>query len=117
MKNNKGLNAPFIIQSGYLLLILIIVLCMKLLGINCLFRLIFHIPCPTCGMTRALFALLSGDFLGYVHFNFMALPVSISLLVIIYKKYLAKVFEIIGYVFLILNFVYYIYRLIKCIIP
>ncbi len=42
---------------GYLLLILV----MYRLGIPCLFRMFLNIPCPGCGMTRALLALLKLD--------------------------------------------------------
>src|SRR5438132_1885627 len=27
----------------------------------CLFKTVFHLPCPTCGMTRSLIALWHGD--------------------------------------------------------
>lgn len=31
------------------------------LDIHCLFRTIFHVSCPTCGMTRAWMAVLEGN--------------------------------------------------------
>ena len=45
-----------------------------LLPIRCPILTFCHVPCPTCGMTRALFSLLKLDFAGYLHYNPAALP-------------------------------------------
>lgn len=47
------------------------------LGVGCLFRAFLHIPCPGCGMTRALAAVFRGDLLGAFAFHpmFWSLPV------------------------------------------
>ena len=50
------------------------------LQIKCPVKYFFHIDCPTCGMTRAMFALFRGDFAAYIHFNPMALPFLLILL-------------------------------------
>ena len=50
------------------------------LQIKCPIKYFFHINCPTCGMTRAMFALFRGDFAAYIHFNPMALPFLLILL-------------------------------------
>lgn len=45
--------------------------------IGCFSRYLLGVPCPACGMTRALLALLRGDIaaaFGY-HFMFWALPI------------------------------------------
>lgn len=39
------------------------------LGIPCVFKVLFGIPCPGCGMTRALFALLRGDLAAAFKYN------------------------------------------------
>lgn len=44
----------------------------RYLGVDmvlCPTRLLFHIPCPGCGMTRALNLLLGGDVVGAVTMN------------------------------------------------
>jgi hypothetical protein len=49
----------------------------------CPVRSIFHIPCPSCGTTRALSALSRGDFLAAFRFNplaMMAIPGGLILL-------------------------------------
>lgn len=35
----------------------------------CTFAQVFHVPCPGCGSTRAVHALLHGDLAGAVHAN------------------------------------------------
>ena len=40
-----------------------------LCGISCPIKHIFGISCPTCGVTRAMIAILKGDFVGYLSYN------------------------------------------------
>ena len=46
-------------------------------GIGCIFRYITGIPCPGCGMTRAVVSVLHGQFATATHQHFMvwSLPV------------------------------------------
>lgn len=48
---------------------------------KCPIYYIFGVPCPGCGMTRALFLLLSGDISGALHMHplIVTMPVFISL--------------------------------------
>lgn len=50
------------------------------LPIKCPIKYFFHIDCPTCGMSRAMFSLFRGDFASYMSFNPMALPFLLVLL-------------------------------------
>ena len=47
------------------------------LGIPCLFKRFFHIPCPGCGMSRAFFACLKFDFVKAFHEHpmFWSMPI------------------------------------------
>jgi hypothetical protein len=38
-------------------------------AIPCMFARLFHTPCPGCGSTRAVLALLDGDLAGVLHYN------------------------------------------------
>lgn len=73
-----------------------------------------HIPCPTCGVTRAMCALLVFDIPMYFRYNAMALPLVITawlfLNVEIFPK--KKVVYLSGYAVLAINSVYYLYRLL-----
>ena len=42
---------------------------------QCGFARMFHIPCPGCGMTRAVTLLVAGDWRGSLHMHPLALPV------------------------------------------
>ena len=41
---------------------------------DCIFKKIFNIACPTCGMTRAFMMILSGDILSSFKYNILAFP-------------------------------------------
>jgi hypothetical protein len=38
-------------------------------AVPCVFARLFHLPCPGCGSTRAVLALLGGDLHGVLRFN------------------------------------------------
>lgn len=48
---------------------------------TCLVKLLFSVPCPGCGMTRATLRLLRGDVLGSLAYHPVALPGAIGLVV------------------------------------
>lgn len=48
---------------------------------TCLVKLIFRVPCPGCGMTRATLRLLHGDVLGSLGYHPVALPGALGLVV------------------------------------
>ena len=50
---------------------------LSFLGETCLIKAVSGIECPCCGMTRALKCFLKADFIGYVRYNFLALPAAI----------------------------------------
>lgn len=58
-----------------LLTLAVIVYAMWQLETGCLVQKVFHIPCPTCGMTRAFFALINGN----VALSFELHPMLLSL--------------------------------------
>ena len=58
MKDLKKYWIPFTFIGLYIILYNLI------LGGTCPIRLVFGIPCPGCGVTRALVLLVKGDFVG-----------------------------------------------------
>ena len=53
-------------------------------GINCPFAHFFNIICPTCGVTRALTALLHGDLALYIHYQPLAVFLVIAVILAIH---------------------------------
>jgi len=82
---------------------------LSLLRISCPIKAIFNIPCPTCGVTRALICLVKGDIGGYFKYNAFALPLVFAVILelnrFVFKKPIyADVYAI---AVAALNFVYY----------
>jgi hypothetical protein len=48
----------------------------------CMFKVLFGIDCPGCGMTRAFFALLRGDLAGSLTYNPALIPLLMTIVVL-----------------------------------
>ena len=59
-------------------------------GIGCVWKYIFNIECPGCGITRAWLSLLNGDIKQAFKYNFMFLSVPILFIYILYD---GKIFK------------------------
>ena len=59
-----------------LVLILIFLIVYKL-NLPCLFKSVFHFPCPSCGMTRALRAIFRLEIIASFKYNILAFPIII----------------------------------------
>ena len=54
-----------------IIIILIYLISMQLIfGYTCPIKLLFHVDCPGCGLTRATISLLKGDILKSLHYNY-----------------------------------------------
>ncbi|MBP5156372.1 MAG: DUF2752 domain-containing protein, partial [Treponema sp.] len=75
----------------------------------CAIRILFHVPCPTCGVTRALLSLLTGNVSGYCYYNIMAVPLlAATILMVAGTKRKNKKLVVISSLILLLNIPYYI---------
>lgn len=85
----------------------------RFFDITCPIKAIIGINCPTCGMTRAILSLLRGDFDMYFKYNPFALPCVISAFLLIHRRAFGtkKVCDILAGSVLIMNFIYYIFKL------
>lgn len=73
-------------ENGPLKYIVIFCICaviMYLADLGCPIKLIFNTPCPTCGVTRAMVSLLTFDFQAYINHNVMAIPLTVSVMLMI----------------------------------
>ena len=85
---------------------------------TCIIREITGIPCPTCGVTRALLSLVYGNLKAYMYYNSFAVPLCIATLFMIIGTHIKKRnFQIISVIIILLNITYYIYRLTGGLIP
>jgi len=55
--------------------ILIFLLCSHIIVFPCVFKQIFSISCPGCGLTRSFCCLLSGDFVGSFSYHILGIPI------------------------------------------
>lgn len=101
------------ISENLLVIVLLFVfaLFLRFSDVGCIIRYFFGIPCPTCGMTRALLSLLKLELRAYFYYNAFALPVFFSVIAIIFCKCIHKCFLYLAIFILTLNIAYYIYRL------
>ncbi len=58
-----------------LMAIILLFLCLNYLNFTCLWKLVFKIPCPTCGMTRAMHQIFAGHIINSFSYNILAFPV------------------------------------------
>ena len=110
MKRNTIKKHFLIIAAGALYFLMC-----RLLGVTCLIKAIIGINCPACGMTRAILSLLQGDFDMYFKYNPFALPCALSVFILIHKQvfHIKKVCGILAFSVLLMNFVYYIFKLLN----
>ena len=65
-KYDKNLSIKIIFSMGIGLIIIYLILNQfsKVMGTICLIRGLIGTPCPSCGITRAIIAVLNGNFIG-----------------------------------------------------
>ena len=74
-----------ILLSGTLFIFMIVT---GKFNVECLFKKIFHISCPGCGLTRSFRSILNLDFINAFKYNILGIPLFI--LCIIYTILLIK---------------------------
>ena len=117
-KQNKNRKKAFV-RCTLLLAVFVIyaVLATHFLGHACPINLVFGVPCPGCGLTRAVLLLFRGDFFGAfsMHPLVFALPVIAGLLIaaIFSERFSrSKVFTALCFFFVALFIGVYVYRMI-----
>ena len=101
---------------GVLLCALFLFATDKVFGTVCWLRMVFGIPCPLCGMTRATGLFLQGDFYGAWQMHALFYLVLLFVPVYIFCKYFlengSRIIKIYVIIFSIIAIGYYIYRML-----
>ena len=99
--------------KGFLLVILYFVLLQICFGQICPGKILFGLPCPACGMTRAFFLLLQGNLNASFQMHPLLLPFLFFCLCFIFIKYFLKkslhfinIYIIIGLLLLVFVYIY-----------
>ncbi|MDE5855943.1 MAG: DUF2752 domain-containing protein, partial [Anaeroplasmataceae bacterium] len=83
---------------------------------NCIIKLTIGYPCPGCGMSRAMFAVLQFDFVKAFQYNpfIFALPIVVIGIAFKHIPFIKKVFnnKWVSLILIILVFIVYILRLV-----
>ena len=95
-----------------LLAICLFVLILNLFEITCPIMYIFGIPCPTCGVSRAVISFIHLDFYGYMHYHPLAIPLVMSVFLMLHLKCFKRKRMLLAFVFFVLsmNLILYILR-------
>ena len=109
LKNKKIINRHILCFFAICLFVFL----MTFLKIGCPFLYVFRIPCPTCGVTRALLCLIKFDLAGYFHYHPFAFPLLICSLLMLHirKIKFRRLVEIISVTVCIGNLILYFTRL------
>lgn len=89
---------------------------LRMLGVTCVVYEITGVPCPACGMGRAMMSLAMGDLSAYLRYNAMALPVLAAFVLELFSAKLGKARRTINAfaaTVLLVNAVYYVFRLVN----
>lgn len=70
--------------------ILYVILTNLIFGYCCPVRIIFHIECPGCGLTRAFKALFVGNISGALHYNYTFIFWLIAFILFVIDRYIKK---------------------------
>lgn len=119
---NKANKILILISSIGIILIFLIY---PRINIPCIFKKIFHIPCPACGMTRAFKLIFKLKIIKSFSYNILAFPLLLTLIIlfivniidiILKKKYINKIINIITknyYIIIILLLVSWIINIYR----
>ena len=63
----------------FLILLVFGVLVVFVFDLNCIFKEVFHLPCPGCGLTRGFRALFHGSVVEAINYNILTIPIFLFL--------------------------------------
>ena len=89
----------------------------NIFNITCPIKYMTGVPCPTCGMTRAMLALMRLDIKGYIEYNPMAFFMFLTVFLYLHREHVKSVkikkwIDLCAVVVLTVNSIVYFLRLI-----
>ena len=78
----KFSNKKFILLI-FLILLVFGILVVFVFDVDCLFKSIFGIACPGCGLTRGFRALFHGDLYSAFSYNILTIPIFLFLVILV----------------------------------
>ncbi|MDU2491822.1 MAG: DUF2752 domain-containing protein [Clostridium celatum] len=107
-KNIKFGRIFILVLLGLSIIFLFIKKFAKITGSICLIRGVTGVPCPSCGMSRAIIAFINGDIINAFKFHpLFWLPFILFVLIVFKRKFFKQI--IIGAI--ILTMIVYIFRM------
>ncbi len=82
-KFTKDKNKKTVLLISLLILVMILIFLFIEGKFDCLFKKIFKIACPSCGMTRAMTAIFHGNFLEAYSYNILAMPIILFIVLLV----------------------------------
>lgn len=104
----------FSYESIVLILCIVFYVICRIVNITCLFYEVTKIPCPACGMGRALTSLFKGNVEQYIMYNIMAFPVALVFISELFIKRFGnykKTVHNCSVLILTINMLYYLIRI------
>ena len=80
--------------------------------VTCPILYLFHLPCPTCGVSRALVAFFTFKFNDYFHYQPFAIPLIICVMLTVHSKFFKHKIAVFSFIILVLimNLIFYFLR-------
>ena len=105
-----------VLHAKYVVVLLAVFAVYILTGVGCPIYNFLGVRCPTCGVTRALVGLLSGDLEQYFNMNPFAIPLGVATLVGIHLSAMPVKWRNCGILYITIitvsNFCWYIFSLV-----
>lgn len=79
-----------LLKMLYMAVVLTLLAFLYISGVGCVWRFLFHYPCPGCGITRACVALVHGDFKAAFEYNYMFISLPIIFAYILFDGRIFK---------------------------
>ena len=121
--NSRQMKKDFLNMGPFIGIMVVFLITVNFIaGKICAARMIFGIPCPGCGLTRAFGLVFQGRIREAVSMHFFWIPISVMLVIFLFDRYFISNVGVSSKIMLILkacviitislSIVYYVYRMV-----